>query len=139
MGLEISQFCYSPRVIGFWKIVLLGTGFLSAGTALIDYQGFWNNYLFDIVFPSYLYIFIRGIYQGKDVHQRLTRWSPSMVFGLLIGITFSMEICQYFGYYKGHFDPIDFFAYLSLLGPCYLADRWLLSYQKPSGSDEGKI
>ena len=109
--------------------VMWACGFLSVGTALMEFEGFWSSYLFDIVFPTYLYIYLRGVFRGKHVHQQLSHLSPSMIFGALIAMTFTMEICQYFGYYKGHYDPIDFLAYISILGPFYLADKWSLRDQ----------
>jgi hypothetical protein len=126
---DTARFSSNPDVTRFWKLVLLVSGFLSAGTALVEIEGFWSSYLFDIVFPAYLYIYLRGLFQGKHVHQWLRGISPSTVFGTLVGITFVMEMCQYFGLYKGHYDPIDLVAYVSLLGPCYIADRWFLKNQ----------
>ncbi len=123
---DTSQFNSNPGVTRFWKIVFLISLFLTAGTVLVEIEGFWSSYLFDIVFPAYLYIYLRGIFQEKHVHQWLRKLSPSMIFAMLIGITFIMEIGQYFGIYKGHYDPIDFLAYVSILGPCYLVDQWLL-------------
>lgn len=130
---DTSQFSSKPEVTQCWKIMFWGSGILSLGTALMEFEGFWSSYLFDIVFPAYLYIYLRGLFHGRYIHRYLSQLSPTILFGMLILITFTMEICQYFGYYKGYYDPLDFLAYISLLGPCYLADRWLLKNRNRSG------
>ena len=107
------------------RIVLLSLCFLlSLGALLVEIDGFWNNYLLDIVFPAFWYLTIRGISRGENAPPILRRLSPTAIFGSLIGITFAMEFGQYFGYYWGTYDPKDFLAYLILLGPCYLSDIW---------------
>ena len=97
---------------------------LSLGALLIEIDGFWNNYLLDIVFPAFWYLTFRGISQKGNAHPLLQKLSPTIIFGSLVCLTFTMESGQYFGFYWGTYDPIDFLAYLSILGPCYLIDMF---------------
>jgi hypothetical protein len=46
--------------------------------------------------------------------------------GFIIAACFLVEGAQFFGLYEAHFDPFDFLAYVSLLVPCYLIDKWRL-------------
>lgn len=104
------------------KIIFLICFALSLGALLVEIDGFWNNYLLDIVFPAFWYLTIRGISQSENASSFLQKLSPTVVFGFLVCLLFTMESGQYFGFYWGTYDPIDFLAYLSVLVPCYLID-----------------
>jgi len=118
------------KMVRFRIIVLSCCFFFSMGALLVEIDGFWNNYLLDIAFPAFWYLTLRGISKAENMHPLLQKLSPSISFSLLIGVTFILEIGQYFGFYWGTYDPIDFLAYMSLLGPCFLIEIWGLKNQR---------
>ncbi|MEO2182738.1 MAG: hypothetical protein ABGY43_10575 [bacterium] len=100
-----------------------GLGVISCVTAFVNIPGFWSSYLFDIVFPAYLYICFRGLFlTAQHDSQILGYFSADAMLAIVVAVTFIMETSQYFGIYKGFFDPLDYLAYLSLLVPRYVFD-----------------
>ena len=109
----------------FWRLLLWISLLLSCSAALVDVPGFWSGYLLDIFFPAFLYIHLRGLARREPHYPWLNRLSPSMILGLIIGITYLLESLQFWGIYKGRFDPLDYLAYVSVLVPCYVLDTWV--------------
>ena len=122
----IYQYSQNPSVTKAWRIALVILGLLSCAAAFTEASGVWNNYVFDMSFPAYLYILLRGIHNGKPLYPWSARFSPTLLFCFIVGISFLVESLQYFGYYKGYFDSVDYLAYLSILLPCYLLDKFSL-------------
>ena len=81
---------------------------ITCAIVFVDMSGFWSSYAFDIVFPPYLYILIRGLFRRHERDHRfwgyLTAESTIIV---LVGVTFILEISQYLGIYKGGFGFLN--------------------------------
>ena len=124
--MPLSKLESESRTVAIWKIAFIVLALISCATAFSDRSGFWSSYLFDIVFPAYLYIFFRGLIRLDNfVSRTIGHLSANTALVILVGVTFAMETCQYFGIYKGYFDPLDYLAYLSVLLPCYFFDIYL--------------
>jgi len=110
----------------FWATSLVILCTLGLATCFYPVQGFWSSYTLDIVGPAWNYILIRGLF-AKDQPAFLSKlFTPRLALVSIISVCFLVETAQYFGLYEAHFDPFDYLAYLSLLLPCYVIDKWLL-------------
>jgi hypothetical protein len=102
--------------------MVLGAVGLAAG--FIRGPRFWSGYVLDIVGPAWNYILIRGLF-SKSQPAMLSRFvNPEAAFVLIATVCFLIEVAQYLELYDATYDPRDFLAYLSLLVPCYIVDRW---------------
>jgi hypothetical protein len=54
---------------------------------------------------------------------------PEVALVIVVTACFLFEAAQQLRLYEAHFDPIDFAAYVSLVVPCYVAERWLVDCQ----------
>ena len=111
-------------VIG-WKIVLVVLAGIGLSTGLVKTPGFWTSYVLDIAAPPWNYILIRGLFTSKKTTFFSIKFKPETAALLIIGIACLIETAQYFKIYAAHFDPYDYIAYISLLLPCYLIDKFL--------------
>ena len=111
----------------YWKISHLLLSILSGALAFIDIPGFWSSYLFDVVFPVWLYVSLRSLYREKQAGGPIRPLPPEAALLAILAVGCFLETSQYFGLYKGHFDPLDYLAYVSVIVPCYLTDKWQLS------------
>ena len=125
MTVETPEHLTIGDPIRFWKILLWLLLVLGSSAALVGVPGLWSSYLFDICFPAFLYIHLRGLARGVPAQPWLNSLSPPMTLGLIIGITYLLESLQFLGAYKGYFDPFDYLAYVSVLVPCYVLDTRL--------------
>jgi hypothetical protein len=116
-------------IIIFWKIAIIMLGIIGLSTGLSRSPGFWTSYVLDMVGPAWNYILIRSIYTSKNDTFFSIKFSPESAVIVIIGICFLVEIGQYFNLYTAHFDPYDFLAYISLILPCYILDKWILAWQ----------
>lgn len=110
------------RVAPWWAalfVLCLGTGLSSL---LFKSNFFLNSYGLDVTGPAWSYILFRGLaYQYTETFW--TRFfTPVKTFGIFVFFTFAVESAQYFELYESTFDPWDFIAYLTLLGPMFLID-----------------
>jgi hypothetical protein len=112
-----------------WKIALILLGITGLSSGISHSPGFWTSYVLDMVGPAWNYILIRGIYNSKYTTFFSIKFSPETAAVVIIGICFLIETSQYFKLYEARFDPYDFLAYLSLLLPCYILDKWTLARQ----------
>jgi hypothetical protein len=112
----------------YWKIALILLGLISLSTGLSKRPGFWTSYVLDMAGPAWNYILIRGQYSAKQTFFSL-RLSPELALFLIAGICFLIETSQFFKLYKAHFDPWDYLAYISILIPCYLIDKYISRYK----------
>ena len=116
------------RVILFWKFAVIVLGSFVLATCLIIVPGFWSSYVLDIAGPAMGYILLRVQYTSKQSTFLSFKFTPESAALFIFVICFAVETSQYFKLYNAHFDPFDYVAYVSLLLPCFLIDKWLISY-----------
>lgn len=115
----------------FWLLLLAWI----VGALLNMYRvkgGFFTNYLSDLAFPPWFYIYIRGLNKKQSTLPRLAivgDWfgqKPTRAFVsiFLVGV-FSEFKTLYWpgGIITGTFDPYDILAYFIGLFTCYILDR----------------
>ena len=110
-----------------WKMTLVIFGTIGLASGFVRIHGFWNNYVLDIVGPAWNYILIRGLFSKTQPAMLSRILSPGAAFLVIIGACFVIEMSQYLKLYDAYFDPFDFVAYVSLILPCYVLDKWLLN------------
>jgi hypothetical protein len=111
-----------------WKISIILLGIISLSTGLCKQPGFWTSYVLDMTGPAWNYILIRGQYSAKQTFFSF-RLSPEFTLFLIIGICLLIETSQFFKLYEAHFDPWDYLAYISILIPCFIIDKYLSRYK----------
>lgn len=111
-----------------WKIVLIVVASIGLLTCLIPHPGFWSGYVLDIVGPAWGYILLRGNYSHHHSSFLSLKFTPETAALSVLGICYAVETSQYFRLYDAHFDPYDYLAYISLLLPCYMADKVFTRY-----------
>lgn len=118
----------------YWKAAIITLGTIALATCLVRSPGFWSSYVLDIVGPPWFYILVRGLF-SKTQPAMLARFlSPEAALVIMMAACFLIETAQYFRLYEAHYDSLDFVAYVSLLVPCYVTDRWLVN-RRTSGAD----
>lgn len=116
------------RQAPFWAaalVVLCATGLASIW---IDRSAFWNGYVLDITGPAWNYILFRGRFTAKADNLWTRFFTPVRTLIIFIAVCYGIEIAQLFGLYEATFDPLDFFAYISLLFPVFILD--LATYEE---------
>lgn len=116
------------QVMLAWKIALINCGMITLSAGFVKTPGFWTSYAADIAGPAMGYILIRGQFNSHGYLFNRLRLSPIKAALLIVSICFFIETAQYLNLYKAHFDPYDYIAYISLVIPLYLIDKWL-NYQ----------
>jgi len=117
------------RVILFWKTVLIILGSLAILTCFIRISDFVSGYVLDMVGPAMGYILLRVQYTSKQSTFLSFKFTPGLTALLISGICFLIETSQYFNLYDAYFDPWDYLAYISILIPCYLIDRYISKHK----------
>ena len=116
----------------YWKAALITFGTIALASGLVRGPGFWSSYALDVVGPAWIYILVRGLFSKTQPAMLAQFLSPEGALVIMVAACFLIEAAQYFRLYEAHFDPLDFVAYVSLLVPCYVTDRWLVSRRKSS-------
>jgi len=116
----------NSRVILFWKITVILLGSTVLATCMIRIPGFWSSYVLDMAGPAMGYIILRVQYTSKESTFLSFKFTPELAALLIFGICFLIETSQFFRIYESHFDPFDYIAYVTLLFPCFLIDKWLV-------------
>ena len=117
------------RVILFWKTALITLGSLAILTCFIRISDFVSGYVLDMVGPAMGYILLRVQYTSKQSTFLSFKFTPGLTALLISGICFLIETSQYFNLYDSYFDPWDYLAYISILIPCYLIDRYISKHK----------
>ena len=133
-----------------WKIAfgtLLICWIIGALLSMMRYHGgFLTNYLADLTFPPFYYIFIRGKTKKEEVIPNLLfvgHWfgkSPerASISIFLVGVL--MELKTFFWPQTplaGTFDPLDILAYATGLIICYSFDKWTTHlFESTGGSNK---
>jgi len=118
-------------IISYWTLFI----FWLIG-AILDmnhfHGGLLTNYLADLTFPAWFYIFIRGLTKNTKSLPRLLlvgdwfgRTPERASISIFIVGAFS-ELKTFFwphGILSGTFDPFDILAYAVGLAACYLFDK----------------
>jgi hypothetical protein len=113
------------RYAPFWAAALFILCLTGVSTTWIDLGDFWKGYVLDICGPAWTYILFRGLFSSYS-ENRWTRFFTSWrTFFILCGVSFSIEGMQYLEWYPSTFDPWDLLAYVSILFPAFIIDRYL--------------
>lgn len=114
------------RQYRFWAVAL---GILLTAGVLAQFgiPGFWSSYALDIAAPAWIYIGIRGLARRSQSTRPPWFLPPETVLFFIISVCFLVEAAQFLGLSAGHYDPYDLLAYVALLVPFYIIDRWLLA------------
>jgi hypothetical protein len=98
--------------------------------------GFFTNYLADLTFPAWFYIFIRGLTKNNQILPRLllvSDWfgkTPERTSISIFVVGTIAELKTIFwphGILSGTFDPLDILAYAAGLSVCYFFDKLTLN------------
>ena len=94
--------------------------------------GFLTNYLADVAFPPWYYIYIRGLWPKKERLPRLILFgdwfgrSPERASISIFAVGTAMELSTIYwphGLFAGTYDPWDIIAYSLGLLICYYFDK----------------
>ena len=117
--------------IAYWTLFICWV--FSAGLGMIHFHGgFLTNYLADLTFPPWFYIFIRGKTINKEVIPRLLlvgTWfgrSPERASISIFVIGVVTELKTFYwpnGPISGTYDAVDILSYGIGLAACYLFDK----------------
>ena len=124
--MESAQAFLKNRSKLAWRSAALFAVATGGITRFVDFEGFIGNYWFDMSFPVFIYIYLRKTIKSDESHDS-SPIHPNLAIIIAIAPAFLLETFQYFNWYKGTFDLIDYLAYLSLVVPAYMIDRRELS------------
>lgn len=110
----------------YWKAAIIILGAIALATCVVQSPGFWSSYVLDIVGPAWIYILVRGQFSRVKPAMFSEYLSPEAALLIMIAACYFIEAAQYFQLYEAHYDPLDLIAYVSLVTPCYVIDRWLV-------------
>ena len=100
-------------------------GGLGLATCFARVRGFWSSYVLDMAGPAWNYILIRGLFSKRQPAMLSRVLNPTAAISTIAGACFLIESAQYLRLYDAHYDPYDFVAYISLVLPCFVIDKWL--------------
>jgi hypothetical protein len=117
--------------IAFW--LLLSAWVLGAGLNMAHvHGGFLTNYLADLAFPPWFYIYIRGLWKNSPELPKLVffgDWfgkTPERASLSIFAVGVIIELKTLYwpgGPLAGTFDPMDIMSYGAGLVLCYLFDK----------------
>lgn len=120
----------------YWQItswVLFICWVTGAGLFMAKVQGgFFTNYLSDITFPPWYYIYLRGLLLNELKTHRMTKlrtWfaaTPERAFISIFIVGVVAEVKTYYfpgGIISGTFDPVDILCYGLGILPFYILDK----------------
>lgn len=111
---------YAP----FWAAAMFVFGITGLSTVWFDTGDFWGGYGLDIMGPAWNYILFRGLFTGYTENKWRRFFTPNRTFIIFVLVAYGIETAQYLEWYESTFDPYDLLAYVSLLIPLYLLDKW---------------
>ncbi len=112
------------RIAPLWAagfVLLCCTGL---STVFFDLGGFWKGYVLDMTGPAWNYILFRGRFTSRADNIWTRFFTPGRTVVIFILVCVGIEGAQYLELYDATFDPWDFAAYVSILLPLYLLDRF---------------
>ena len=110
----------------YWAIALVALGVLGLLTIWIDLGKYWKGYVLDMAGPAWNYILFRGLYTTKANNVWTRFFTPNKTVVLFLTVCFTIELLQYLQIYESTFDPWDLLAYISILIPVFLIDKYLI-------------
>lgn len=123
---ENAGYAVNPGERRLWASALIILGTIGLATGFFRLPGLWSGYVLDAVGPAWNYILIRGLFAKRQPTVVSGFFTPEAALAFIIAVCFLIEGAQYLNLYEAHYDAFDFLAYVSLLVPCYVIDRWLL-------------
>ena len=124
-GIEAIRIAHD-RAAPYWAAALLvfcATGLL---TINLDFGPLWKGYVLDATGPAWSYILFRLRFTAWVDNAWTRFFTPTRTLVIFVLVSFGIEGLQYLDLYDSTFDPLDLVAYLSLMVPLYIVDRWLL-------------
>ena len=109
----------------YWAAALVVLCLTGVATIWFDFGSFWKGYVLDMCGPAWSYILFRMKFTSKKDNHWTRFFTPKNTVVLFLIFCFGIESMQYFKLYESTFDPWDFLAYISLLGPLFLLDLLL--------------
>jgi len=107
----------------YWALMLAVLVTTGLATTWIDGGPFWKGYVLDMTGPAWNYILFRGRFTSIADNFWTRFFTPKHTIMILVAVCFGIEGAQYFGLYEATFDPLDFFAYISILVPLHILDQ----------------
>ena len=114
----------------YWAAAMVIFGVTGLATIWIDLGDFWKGYMLDMVGPAWNYILFRGLFTGYRDTVWTRFFNPNRTFVIFLLVCFFIEGAQYLEWYDATFDPFDLLAYISLLIPLYILDRYQQNYKE---------
>jgi hypothetical protein len=114
----------------YWAAAMIIFGVTGLATIWIDLGNFWKGYVLDMVGPAWNYILFRGLFTGYRANRWTRFFTPLRTLLIFLIVCFGIEAAQYLGWYDATFDPFDLLAYVSLLLPIYIIDRYQQKYSR---------
>ena len=121
---------------------------IGAGLDMLRFHGgFLTNYLADLTFPPFYYIFIRGKTKKEEILPDLLfvgQWfgkSPERASISIFLVGLLMELKTFYwpqAPFAGTFDPLDILAYATGLIACYSFDKWTTHLLERNGGSNYK-
>ena len=118
--------CRHDEQAPFWAAGFVLLCLVGLATIWIDWGSFWKGYVLDMTGPAWNYILFRGRYRAKTDNRWTRFFTPTKTVQLFAVFCFAIEGAQFLDLYDATFDPWDLPAYLSILIPLHLLDRWTL-------------
>lgn len=122
----------------FWAVALVLLVAAGLSTTVLDRGELWSGYVLDATGPAWAYILVRLRFT-EWVDNGWTRlFTPGRSALLCAGTCWGIELLQYLEVYDATFDPWDLVAYLAILLPLHLADRFQLQRAADASLSRGE-
>lgn len=108
----------------FWALTMVILGVAGLSTNWVDLGAFWKGYVLDMAGPAWNYILFRGLFTKWTDNKWRKFFSPARTYLIFVCVCFAIEGAQWLELYDATFDTFDLLAYLSLLTPTFLLDKW---------------
>ncbi len=109
----------------FWAAALLLLAAVGLSTIWFDFGVFWKGYVIDIAGPAWNYILFRGLFTSYSANAWTKFFTPGKTLVIFLTVCIAIEGAQYLNLYDAVYDPWDFPAYISVLIPLYIIDKYL--------------
>lgn len=111
-------------VAPYWAAGLFLLVVCGVSTIWLDLGAFSKSYVVDMTGPAWNYILFRGRFTTQADNAWTRFFTPVKTFTIFVLVCFGIEAAQYLGLYDSTYDSWDLLAYVSILTPLFLLDRW---------------